>query len=1014
MRARFRVALRRVAIGLVTACLVILPISAHALGFGSIRVKSALNEPLNAEIDLLSATEADLKGLKVGLASREAFARTGIDRPAHLDAIRFSIQHRASGQAYLKLTTKQSVREPFLDFLLEMNWKSGRMLREYTVLLDPPGLTPSQPGVMASPQTLGPETMAKQEQQEKPLLESEEALASESIAAIPDELLEPADEAEEPAVKAEAESIESTPMAAAEPGAEEVITAEDVFTDEKFPLIPLTEYQGDEQMEYAPEEAPAEPAFSETEMAAQDQGLDYGMVKKNDRLWKIAEKLKPADGSVSLFQVMMALLHSNPDAFVKNNVHRLKVGHVLRIDDRALLTSMSRKQAVAEYKVQTEAWEEYRQERAAAIAARAQVERASDVGMAGESPAQAERPAARSGELVLAAPEGETQSSGSGTKAPEVNNEVVILREEIKQAIAEAEGNKNMAFNAKLRDLENELKDLQRSLTVKDDELAVLQQQLSDINKQAAEAAVPVEEVQPEVVEEKSKAKAVEGVAEKADETTEEAGNFFKDNLALVILAIGGVLAAALAGISFMRRRKEAVALQESILSDIPAEGALPSDELSLETNLSGESSFLSDFVVSGAGSDTDVDPLTEADVFIAYGRYEAAEERILEAIKKDPERLELRTKLLELYNTTKNTEAFEAAAEKLYNKIERDPNHSLWQKAVTMGSLLVPENPLFATSTTEETAESAAAEQEETAALDTTESDMEGAPVADSEETTVEEGDMAAATDTDYAETEEEALPDLELDFVEETTAEPSAEAEEITALDVETEEAAGIDVGSELALDAEVEVAEAEVEEVEAAEAEAEAEAEADTTAAEAESPEPDPDSYFNSEVEAEESIDAEAVAAEELEETPSAQAQDETVAEMSVDEELDSIMSNLKLNEQEFSEEEDEMLELNPDFISDLDEDVPLDVSDFSFDSDLSIADLDVGDMDAELDATDVAGLETPPVVDEVGTKLDLAKAYIDMGDPDGARSILDEVLEEGTPPQQQEAQQLMQQI
>jgi len=67
-----------------------------------------------------------------------------------------------------------------------------------------------------------------------------------------------------------------------------------------------------------------------------------------------------------------------------------------------------------------------------------------------------------------------------------------------------------------------------------------------------------------------------------------------------------------------------------------------------------------------------------------------------------------------------------------------------------------------------------------------------------------------------------------------------------------------------------------------------------------------------------------------------------------------------------------------------------------------------------MEAEFDATDMADLDSPSVMDEVGTKLDLAKAYIDMGDPDGARSILDEVLEEGTPPQQQEAQELMQQI
>ena len=74
----------------------------------------------------------------------------------------------------------------------------------------------------------------------------------------------------------------------------------------------------------------------------------------------------------------------------------------------------------------------------------------------------------------------------------------------------------------------------------------------------------------------------------------------------------------------------------------------------------------------------------------------------------------------------------------------------------------------------------------------------------------------------------------------------------------------------------------------------------------------------------------------------------------------------------------------------------------------------SEIEMPTMEAEVDATDIADLDAPSMIDEVGTKLDLAKAYIDMGDPDGAKSILDEVLDEGTVPQQQEAQQLMQQI
>ena len=127
----------KIATGFLVACLVSFPVNVNALGFGNINMKSALNEPLSAEIELLSATPDDIKVLEVKLASKEAFLRAGVDRSVLLSQIKFNVVKR-SGKYYINLHTQESVREPFLNFLLEMNWKSGRMLREYTVLLDPP------------------------------------------------------------------------------------------------------------------------------------------------------------------------------------------------------------------------------------------------------------------------------------------------------------------------------------------------------------------------------------------------------------------------------------------------------------------------------------------------------------------------------------------------------------------------------------------------------------------------------------------------------------------------------------------------------------------------------------------------------------------------------------------------------------------------------------------------------------------------------------------------------------
>ncbi|MGW8227560.1 MAG: type IV pilus assembly protein FimV, partial [Gammaproteobacteria bacterium] len=155
--------MRKLVVFLTAAILICMPLAANALGFGSLKLNSSLNEPLNADIELLSATSADVSGLSISLASPDAFLRAGIDRPALLSELKFAIQQREDGTYYINVTSRSAVREPFLNFLLEMNWQNGRMLREYTMLLDPPTQVRKQPTVVEAAPTVAPAVVAKQE-----------------------------------------------------------------------------------------------------------------------------------------------------------------------------------------------------------------------------------------------------------------------------------------------------------------------------------------------------------------------------------------------------------------------------------------------------------------------------------------------------------------------------------------------------------------------------------------------------------------------------------------------------------------------------------------------------------------------------------------------------------------------------------------------------------------------------------------------------------------------------------
>lgn len=1060
--------LRKLVVGLASACLILVPLTAQALGFGNIKLNSALNEPLDARIELISPSGSDLDSLNVKLAPEGAFARAGLDRPHFLNDLQFKVVEEG-GEHYIQVNSSESIREPFVNFLLEFSWDNGRMLREYTMLLDPPGRVTREPApAMAEPPVT--EEPADTIERYEPQPYSPEPAVPAEPQPMPAEPAPTA--ADEPAMAEEADEPEvievepATEMAAAEEATGE--TRRDAFVDDGslFPRIDISSYRRDD-----------------IELGE----LDYGVTKKGDNAWTIAEKLQSNAESASIYQIMMALLQSNPDAFVDGNIHRLKSGQVLRIEDPSLLDAMSRQQAANEYMAQTESWNDYRQAVAERTGRQAVVAEAG----AEQAPVRAES----GGELTLSSPDGEDLQAGAGASEEAMSNDLVALRDELRQLRENASSTRerNVELNRQLQEMEEELARLQRSVSIKNDELAALQQQLAELNAEPAlpqtpepeetaveEAVAPVEpkpaedvsaseapeqampaegaeaetkmvpqpepEAEPapaqtpqESVKPEAPAAEEEPQAASAPETDREPRGMVEEYLTMAkeifnsaVGVVGGMIGASgnsllmyvaapvllvlvILMLIVVRRRRQAEGnYQESILSGGPSTVTHSTDSTD-----SGESSFLSDFAVSGAGAiqteDSEVDPLTEADVFMAYGRYEAAEERLQEAIEQEPGRKELKLKLLELYSATGNSNAFENLAEEFYASLggeaESDPQ---WEKVVAMGRDLAPNNPLFAAG-----AAAAAAAAPNLGGGDAS------AGLSDSQ--VMDIGlDTGVFENSDFAGSQQGSGSDSELDFNldfgTESDTSPAASEENAGGmdfnLDLGDEPAATggkAEAGSELDFNLDM-----------GTEKTPEGSSEADTgggldfnlgdddtagggldfnlggdegTGNELDfnlgggEGETENDLEFNLDS-GTESADTESDLSLDLDsgaETPSA---DAGGLDFNLGDEDNTLSLDTGSDESHGADEEQTMA---------------IDAGGLDFGGG------DQGGMDLDLDASDAADSEMSlGGGDEVGTKLDLARAYIDMGDPDGARSILDEVLDEGNDSQKQEAQQLLQQI
>jgi pilus assembly protein FimV len=409
--------------------------NAFALGLGAIQVHSGLNQPLDAEIPVTTESAAEANGLIVSMASAADFERVGLSRARVTVPIDFAVSTNSRGQAVIKLTTKDIVREPFLDFLVEVNWPKGKLLREYTALLDPPVMAPAVHGSSA---TVAP---------------------AKEVTAAPAQKL-----AEEKQPKPKPATVKPPRTATAEPKAAP-----------------------------APKPAPAPKAPAPAATTRTAAAGDYGPVAQGETLSEVARATKP-DDSTNVNQMMLALLKNNPNAFYKDNINALKRGAILRIPTSdELKATGSASAAAAAVREQNEAW-----------SGNAAVAKPTVIASAGapKNPAPAKvdtKPAAKSNEhLALVPPRAGKDSqatadhpgpaTGTGSSA---DSKAELARTKENLASREQEATELKSRVKQLEDLNG--KD-QRLLSLKESEIADLQNKLKELQsgKTAATTPAPV------------------------------------------------------------------------------------------------------------------------------------------------------------------------------------------------------------------------------------------------------------------------------------------------------------------------------------------------------------------------------------------------------------------------------------------------------------------------------------------------------------------------------------------
>ncbi|MBS0194458.1 MAG: hypothetical protein JSR34_09440 [Proteobacteria bacterium] len=467
-----------------------------AVGLGGIEVQSKLNEPFVAEIPLNLDYRGQMDDMVVHMASPEAFEAVGLQRPHDMSAnLVFKVTRNARGEAVVRVSTPQRMTDPYVSFLLEVEWGSGKMVREYTAMLEPPHVAEvphaaiSAPTVTSTPMpapTVSPPVVKAVEPASPIAAPPTPATPAPATAAQPPAPAPVA--ATPPAPEPEPAAQPSTPTPAM-PAPEPIATTP---PPEPAPLPP------------SPSEAPPPVAATPPPLPAAPASKSTLSVDRGQTLSSIAGQMQTP--GVSLNRVMIALQRANPDAFVGGNINRLKAGVELRVPDAAAMAAITPDEANALVHEQVESWRHGAQptpqlqpvEGAAAAAAHAADTATSSADAAAPRRASASARLAKAGDppgqprgarleiLPPAGNAGGSSQSGSsrGGSGSEVRAELAQSREDLAARQAEIKD-----LKAHVADLEKIKTDSQKLLSLKDSQMAALQARLAELEKKDAQAA---------------------------------------------------------------------------------------------------------------------------------------------------------------------------------------------------------------------------------------------------------------------------------------------------------------------------------------------------------------------------------------------------------------------------------------------------------------------------------------------------------------------------------------------
>ena len=871
--------------------LLALPALALAIGLGNVETRSALNQPLEARIPVHSASSDEVDSLRVRLASSDAFERVGLERPFILSRLSFEVEVH-DGQPYVVVRTENPVREPFLAFLVEARWSGGRLLREYTLLLDPPVHAPSG-------------------------------------AAPP-----PAAEAERPTTPADTTRA-------------------------------------------APSPAPARGATPPGDTAG-----EYGPVQRNQTAWDVAVATRP-DESVTVQQMMMALLGANPDAFGDGNVNNLRAGAVLRVPDRAEIQSMSAADARREFSRQVELWESGRTPSVAEAEEPAPETPPEDEEIA--EPAAEDTVLDDGGRLQVVAPSetgGEDAAASLAEGELDATPEVLAqLQQELQLTREEAAGLR--AENDELREMAAEMRQrveaLERMLDLElDPGLAGTAGDpgAADGADDGAADAAGADTEAAEAADGAAEARSAEQETAAAPAPTQPVDDQFRTAPPAPwedprLQALGAaVLLALLVLLLLIRRRRQAAADQAELeADDTPvSSGAQSSGRPAAAAAVGGSAAAAgaaSTAATAVAATDGDGDALAQAESYMGYGRYDEAREVLESALAGTPGNTAYRLKLLEVHAVNEDRPAFEAEAQTLYGRVDgaADP---VWQRAVEMGRQVAPENPLFA-------------------------EDAGSGETLLSEE--FELGPEAAAEPDGPAAAERESV-------------EPDAGLDELEFTGLDDEDAAPPQAGESVAAANQAEAPDLAAEPIPEDDL-------ADLESALSDPADNDDDDFADLEF---------ALSDAPEEQNPDANAEQEAQPDAATDTD-DALSLDFDLDSSFRGDE--------PSAADDArqSEDEAQTDADDGFDLEFTLDDGSAGEAPGAESAAepgqsgDIVDGDEPAFAaadadealfdnaDENSTKLDLARAYLEMGDDEGARSLLEEVMEEGNSSQKQEAEELL---